>query len=287
MKKLTLCKGKETYELYINRKKIIAGKNYLKKYELLKIFRNTFNQQNSEYSENRDQIYQILVNDSKINPKKSYMIDLSTNFDLNTDLKMGSKSLTLKYMESTLSESDYNDSVNTINLLFQSLEEEINNLQNDIKITIGQLNNKNIVKLFSPFLVIGDEKACMYDLNYEEFILTLLRMVSKILENAVFEEVFLLLDIPILTSCINTYIQNLKKCYVLIFTNDYPSHICIEDFYICSKYSLDFADDEELYAIMCEEGHIAYELEEVKQMLSNYLNHVKDKYTGLIKELLE
>lgn len=287
MKKITLCKGNIEYELRIDKYKIIVGTNYSKKFELMNIFRSSFECIKSSYSESNNLMTNILINDLEIDSKKCALYDLSPSFDLGSDLKMGSKSITYKYMDTILRNQLYFDSLNTINLLFLSLEEEINHEESDIRIALCDFNYKMLMKLISTFIVIEDEKANMYDLTYEEHILLQLKMISKIVENSVCEETFIILDIPILTKKMFYVIEKLQRCSIFIFTNEYENELDINDVFICSQYPIDLADEGKIYSVFCEEYNVLYELKEIQIMLNNYVNNIRDEFTELIIKILE
>lgn len=287
MKKISLCKGNKRYDLNLNKYKIITGKYYSKKYDMMKIIREVFNGTISEFSECRKQYAKIMIDDIELNPKKNILFDLSQNFDLNLDLKMGSKSITLKYLETVLNDSVYFDSLNTISLLFKALEDEINQKQNDVRISFSEVNIKVLIKLASLVLILEDTQANMFDLSYEQMILLILKMIKRIIDNSTYEEIFIILDVPILTRSIYSFIETLVGYNILIFTNDYESALKIEDVFYCSRYLIDLSDENAIYSVFCEENNIVYELKEIKKMLNNYINKIEDEYTRPIKSILD
>ena len=115
-------------------------------------------------------------------------------------------------MEILLSQIDYNDTIQSINILLESFALEL-----DSQIITSQFitqTPKSLLKLLMPFYMINDEQANEFDLSYDDIIILQLQMI-KYISNDITKYVFCLIEIPELTHSIYEYIQSLDPmpCY--------------------------------------------------------------------------
>ena len=111
----------------------------------------------------------IFINEKEIELKNNMFIEISEMYSLNEDKKLTTKSLMLKYLEIKLQNQDYFDTISTIDILLNSLSEEIND-ESMLKIMFNGANYKQLIKMLSPYYEDELQKD-EFDLTRDELIL--------------------------------------------------------------------------------------------------------------------
>lgn len=274
MNKLTIKKGNRQFSFNINHIKYCIGLNYQSKYELKKIIFEYFhNTKITEYSENNTGKALISIDNLEINKKNSLFYYVHHQYSLQDDLKLSTKSLVSKYLEILLSQIDYNDTIQSINILLESFALEL-----DSQIITSQFitqTPKSLLKLLMPFYMINDEQANEFDLSYDDIIILQLQMI-KYISNDITKSVFCLIEIPELTHSIYKYIQSLDQCIVIVILTSITVLIELKDIYYMSNVNIDCDNDEQIYEIFVSKGICT--LKEAKEKLNNIIknNYYKD-----------
>ncbi len=271
MNKLTIKKGNRQFSFNINHIKYCIGLNYQSKYELKKIIFEYFhNTKITEYSENNTGKALISIDNLEINKKNSLFYYVHHQYSLQDDLKLSTKSLISKYLEILLSHIDYNETIQSINILLESFALEL-----DSQIITSQFitqTPKSLLKLLMPFYMINDEQANEFDLSYDDIIILQLQMI-KYISNDITKYVFCLIEIPELTHSIYEYIQSLDQCLVIVILTSSTVLIELKDIYYMSNINIDCDNDEQIYEIFVSKGICT--LKEAKEKLNNI---IKNKY---------
>ena len=121
MNKLTLSNGWEKTDLIIQKNKIILGQNILQKYKIKQILKAYFNGADSEFRKENNIELTIKLDDEQLQLKRTGYFEVNDNYSITDDCKLGTKSILLKYFETILDDSILFDSINTIDILFESL----------------------------------------------------------------------------------------------------------------------------------------------------------------------
>lgn len=271
MNKLVFKKGNIQFSFNINHIKYCVGLNYQSKYELKKIIFEYFhNTKITEYSENNTGKALISIDNLEINKKNSLFYYVHHQYSLQDDLKLSTKSLISKYLEILLSQIDYNDTIQSINILLESFALEL-----DSQIITSQFitqTPKSLLKLLMPFYMINDEQSNEFDLSYDDIIILQLQMI-KYISNDITKYVFCLIEIPELTHSIYEYIQSLDQCLVIVILTSSTVLIELKDIYYMSNINIDCDNDEQIYEIFVSKGICT--LKEAKEKLNNI---IKNKY---------
>src|SRR5690554_1368602 len=139
-------------EFGLDKVKFILSSNFEKSFNLIQCIRKYFNKvESSEYHQEKGNITMFTVDDEVLthNRNKLYMVDAM--FDIDKDIKLGSRSIASKYMEAILEKIEFNELSVTINSLIKELADEISDnvsdkLKKDILIKINEINQKNLLK---------------------------------------------------------------------------------------------------------------------------------------------
>ncbi|UTY39229.1 hypothetical protein NMU03_17060 [Allocoprobacillus halotolerans] len=231
------------------------------------IFEYFHNTKITEYSLNHIGQINISIDNKEINKKQTLFYYVNHQYSLHDDLKLSTKSLISKYLESFLSQRDYNDTILSINILLESFAIELDS--DIIKSQFVTLTPKSLLKLLIPLYFIEDEQANEYDLSYDEIIIVQLKMIEFISRD-IEMTVFCLIEIPELTQAIKECIQQLNQCIVIVILTSSQVLLEFKDIYYMSNIIIDCSDDELIYETFLSKGVCT--LKEAKQIMQDIVN---------------
>lgn len=149
MNKITIKNGNNKYDITINRVKYVFSSNQ-DEFKIKQSFRNYFSKNKSEFRKENGNSNKVLFNDKDLDVKRTLFVEINSDFSINEDCKLNSKSLILKYLELRLQDMEYFDTINTINLLFESLSEELKD-ENGLNTLFDAMDYKHLSKLINPY----------------------------------------------------------------------------------------------------------------------------------------
>ena len=151
MNQINIYNNESSFVFQINKVKYMLGFNYLLKYQFLQIIRQFYSRMNSEKREEYGIVNHVLIDNEEINSRSSMLWEIKDTYSLTEDLKLGTKSLVTMYLETKMQNTLYFDSMNTIEILFNSLEEEIND-NDDINVLFNSINAKTLLKFMKAII---------------------------------------------------------------------------------------------------------------------------------------
>lgn len=286
MKKITICEGKNKNEIIIDKMKYFIGDNYLYKDNLHKYFKLFFNNITNEYRDEFEKNISLYVDDKLINRKRSIMFEVDKDFSLIKDFKMQTNSLVAKYLEIVLNRPELVDAINTINFLLESLCDQIGEFS-IIKTNFIAMNEKKLVKLLEPYVELNGAKCDEYDLTYEEIILIQLNLLKEIVNNNIkYDYIFILLNIPYLTNKILASLNEFQNSFLLVNTFYFLNKMELKDIFLCENKSVDFANEESINEIICNNCYKPIYMCEVEEYMNEYFLSNNSYKCSFIKKLL-
>lgn len=288
MNKITICKGNNKIDIIIDKYKLIIGNNYLYHDNLFKNIKLFFSNIKNEYRQEYEKEVSIYVDDKLINRKRSILFNINKNFSLNKDFKMQTDSLVAKYLEIMINKPELVDTINTVNYLLEAFCEQINEIS-IIKTNYDVMTEKKLVKLIEPYVDIEGYKCDEYDLTYEEIIIIQLKLVNEIINNnQKYDYIFIILDIPCLSQKILDAISHLSNCFLFICinSNDLIENINLKDILLLENKVIDFADEEEVCEIICNNCYKPIYLCEVEEYMKEYFINSGSEKCSFIRKLL-
>ena len=269
MNLLTIKNGTNKWNLQMNHVKYIISDSSMN-YTLLQAIR-LFN--SKDKSENRTEnniSTKIFINEKEIELKNNMFIEISEAYSLNEDKKLTTKSLMLKYLEIKLQNQEYFDTISTIDILLNSLSEEVND-ESSLKIMFNGANYKQLIKLLSPYYEDELQKD-EFDLTRDELILFQLDLVEYISNhNSKYDNIFAFGKLDNLSDKILQKINKIENVKLIIFTNYYSDLMNVQNTSLLQDKIIDFADMEQIYYNLSQKSLQSYTLQEVEQMAINYL----------------
>ena len=269
MNLLTIKNGANKWDLQMNHVKYIISDSSTN-YTLLQAIR-LFN--SKDKSENRTEnniSTKMFINEKEIELKNNMFIEISEMYSLNEDKKLTTKSLMLKYLEIKLQNQEYFDTISTIDILLNSLSEEVND-ESLLKIMFNGANYKQLIKMLSPYYEDELQKD-EFDLTRDELILFQLDLIEYISNhNSKYDNIFIFGKLDNLSDKILQKINKIENVKLIIFTNYYSDLMNVQNTSLLQDKIIDFADMEQIYYDLSQKSLQAYTLQEVEQMAINYL----------------
>lgn len=272
MNEIIIKEGNQEYRFSIDKYKFIICNDmdnaFMYKRLCLKFIRQV---NDSEYYRETNCIERSLLIDHKeFNKKTDIFTIIQPDLNISEELKISPKSIIWKYFEQQFENPIYQDTIQTLQILFDSLEQEINSCSK-IKIKFQDITIKNLLKLSSAYIEKNHMICNEYDLNYEETIHIQLEMLKIIEKDPLLENILVFMDVPNISNEIINDLSSFNKCKFIILSTNFSSNINIENFYFIGNTKVDFANDEQIFLELCEKSTNAYNLLEVKNMLKNYI----------------
>ena len=273
MNKITIKNGNKKYDITINRVKYVFSSNQ-DEFKIKQSFRNYFSRSKSEFRKENGNSNKVLFNDKDLDVKRTLFVEINSDFSINEDCKLNSKSLILKYLELRLQDMEYFDTINTINLLFESLSEELKD-ENGLNTLFDAMDYKHLSKLINPYYFDELQKD-EYDLTFEELLLFQIKLIKYIsLNNNFYEYIIVFIDLDEVTQNLIQQINSLLNCYVICFSKNYVSEMN-DDAAIIENEVFDLSNIEEVYAYFYQKSSNILPIEEVRLYMKQY---IIDKYT--------
>lgn len=288
MKQLLISSGNINRTIIIDHIKYVLGSNAMNKYYLKQAVRQYFNKTVSGYREEIGSECYFKIDDSPVDKKNTFFYEVTENYSINDDAKLSTKSLMLKYLEILYSDLNCMDTLNTLNILVESLSDEVSE-NAFIQSEFSTYSPKLLTKLVTAHYYEDESYKDEYDLSYEDLIILQLNMIDYIVKNSKkYAYIILFIDIPLITDEIKSKIDELSKdrVYCLVFSKTVKvteiENICVEE-----DYFLDFANEEMVYYILNEKSTNLYTLEDIKNMINEYLKDLKSReHVSLINNLM-
>mgnify|MGYP006962269317 FL=1 len=285
MNLLTIKNGTNKWNLQMNHVKYIISDSSTN-YTLLQAIRLFTSKDKSENRTENNISTKIFINEKEIELKNNLFIEISEMYSLNEDKKLTTKSLMLKYLESKLQNQEYFDTISTIDILLNSLSEEVND-ESMLKIMFNEANYKQLIKMLSPYYEDELQKD-EFDLTRDELILFQLDLVEYISNhNSKYDNIFIFGKLDNLSDRILQKINKIQNVKLMIFTNYYNDLMNIQNAALLQDKIIDFADMEQIYYDLSQKSLRTYMLQEVEQMTINYLQQTYTQETHDIYQELE
>lgn len=288
MNKLHIKKGNANYLLHIENRKFLIGNNYITKYNLFRAVTEYFNGNESEYSLENKTKSNIFINDQLLIKKNLFFYHVTPNFSIDNDLRLTSKSLSNRYFELLYNDPQYHETIHTINILLESLTEEIN-LDSIMYTNFSPIITKQLIKLTNPYIAEDQLQQNEFDMSYQQNILYQLQIIKHILDtDKTISHAIILIDLPYLNTEILEAIHHIDYAYIIIQTTNYYPSIPIHEIVLCEDVMLDLEDEKSLYhKITTYEYNFKYTTQEdIKKMLERYVHKQTEEPIRLMDQLL-
>lgn len=285
MNLLTIKNGTNKWNLQMNHVKYIISDSSAN-YTLLQAIRLFTSKDKSENRTENNISTKMFINEKEIELKNNMFIEISEMYSLNEDKKLTTKSLMLKYLEIKLQNQDYFDTISTIDILLNSLSEEVND-ESMLKIMFNGANYKQLIKMLSPYYEDELQKD-EFDLTRDELFLFQLDLVEYISNhNSKYDNIFVFGKLDNLSDKIFQKINKIENVKLMIFTNYYNDLMNVQNIALLQDKIIDLADMEQIYYDLSQKSLQTYTLQEVEQMTIDYLQQIHTHKTHDIYQELD
>ncbi len=281
MDKYTIINKNNKIDIIIDKVKIFYGKNYVLKKQIISnleqlLIKNSI----SEYAKNNYRELELYINDNKANINQFELYKINSDFDIDTDLKLGTKSLCQKYLEQKLENIEYNDLYNTIKELLKTFDMEYLSSNVDMELNsstisfqIGDLELKQFIKLIKPKLMNEEFEKNYFDLTYEELIEYQLNMIVALAKNI--DKTHIIVIDTHITKKIYDLIMNIQENNIkfIILQNVVNNSIDLKNYALINTNIIDLADEEKINTFIFEELPFHVEPNEINKLFIDYLTN--------------
>lgn len=282
MNLITIKNGTNKWNLQMNHVKYIISDSSMN-YTMLQAIRLFASKDKSENRTENNISTKIFINEKEIELKNNMFIEISEMYSLNEDKKLTTKSLMFKYLEIKLQNQEYFDTISTIDILLNSLSEEVND-ESMLKIMFNGTNYKQLIKMLSPYYEDELQKD-EFDLTRDELFLFQLDLVEYISNhNSKYDNIFVFGKLDNLSDKILHKMNKIENIKLIIFTNYYNDLMNVQNAALLQDKIIDFADMEQIYYDLSQKSLQTYTLQEVEQMSINYLQQT---YTHNIHDIYQ
>ena len=265
MDKFTIINENNNIDIIVDKIKIFYGKNYsLKKQIITNLEQALTKNSSSEYAKNTYKEIDLNINDQKINTSQFEIYKITSDFDIDSDLKLGTKSLCQKYLEKKLEYLEYNDLYNTIKELLKTFDIEYLSNNTNMQLSLSNLSFQT-----------GDLEKNYFDLTYEELIEYQLNIIYEIAKDNDKTHIIIIdthLTKNLFNKILNISEENIK---FIILQNLYNDNIKLADYILINNKILDLADEENINTFIFEELPFHLEPNEINEMFTEYLKNSK------------
>lgn len=256
MKKISIKNLNDKIDIIVNNVKYVCGNDYEAKDKIKKVFINTFNRvSSSEYGENNNKT-DLLIDDEPISLNDYMFFCIDTNFDLNQDIKLGTKSISLEYINSLFDDIEYSDEYQTINtLLMDFIENNIEETDDLIRPNIEcVLTKKLLIKLIEFRFLYDEFEINNLDLTLEQKIMIQLKMINQISLKTT-KKILILVDCPIISKTIKHMLEKLNVMSIVLFEKIAREYV--PDLLILDDIRIDTSDENAIFEL-CNSNKNAY-----------------------------
>lgn len=277
----------------IEKIKIFHGKNYLKKYEIYRLIEQFINNKtNSEYYESKPNPLMILLNDELLKPNDCEIFNVCSDFNLDADIKLGSNSLLLKYINLKINDIENSEIFDSLIKVTEKVNEK--HIKNQ-KIKIGEceicfnledFTYKTLLKLLNLEILINGYSGNMYDLSYMNIIILQLTIIKELIKN--YEKKYFIIIDEFIDDTIMNYIENMFKntnVFIIIISNA-SFFKEIKNILEFNNQIIDFGNEKSLHDDIILNLPFHIDINELSFLIKEYLRGIKNKSTIELEYLL-
>ncbi|MBR3891406.1 MAG: hypothetical protein IKJ30_04990 [Bacilli bacterium] len=244
-----------SYNIAIDKYKIIYGNNFDSKFNVYKCIKYYFNKLSpSDYGKENNNKALVKFNDRYLDIKDTLFFEMGYEYDYSGDAKLTTKSLILKYLEYALEGIEYEDTFNTVKELLYALinfeledRVSINHENVNLSVENEDFNYKSLIKLLVPILTKDNLEINSLDIGYEESIILQIKLINKISIMSK-KNIIVIANIPEMTNKVIDEINLLgEDVNMIIFSNSYNDNIPIESLILTDFGWLDLGSEEQVF----------------------------------------
>lgn len=256
MNHIEIIANQQHYSLIIDKVKYLIGSNFSAKYDIINTIDRIFNgSAKSEYSEENGNEIALLYNGNRFMLKSWKFFIVHPWINLDDDLKLGTKSILLRYLECMLSEIEFEDSFVMLNQAIELLNQnylaqqaEIRYHDHVIASAMKQFSSKTILKSLLSTINIDELSAETFDLSYQDKTILYIRMIKGIAKRSVCSNHLLAINIPVINASIARELSDFPDNLIaLVISDSLKTRVNARDIALFGKGYIDLGNEESVY----------------------------------------
>lgn len=270
---LNIVTHKGDFKLFINRIKAVYVSDYNVRRSLITALDGFFTREkDSEFATETNLTNKIYSDGKVLNINDYEYFKVTDHFDLKNELKLGAKTILLKYIEKKTEKIEYMESFQTMKYIIEEIAltiqdailEDITSLTLDINF---DFEKKQLLKLILVDIIKEEYLANYMDISYEELIELQLELLLAITKESSKPSI-IAIDVPFFNDkwmdFFNMFSQNV---YIILLCDKIPNKISSKDvFLFVDNLKIDLYDDNALYDLCMNENR-NYTLDEYRTFL--------------------
>lgn len=280
-------------DLRIDKYKVLLGHKRKSKELFLKQLFSSFQKRNSsDYQEEVQKFEYIKLNEREVNLKENTLYLIHPWIDLDDELKLGSKSIFLKHIETLLMDIEFDDQYMMLKQVIGLFEEETLNQKHQInfdsislRYRMNELNTKLFSKLIEVIMYKEDEQAISLDLSYDETVVFIIKTINEIARQHFHLEFWIVIVKSEIDSSLLRIIEGAERnVHIIIDSEVLMTQINIDNIVYFGNTVTDFSDPQQCYELMIRLHQEYTSLEGFKENIQQNIEQNLNNH-GILKQL--
>lgn len=279
-------------DLRVDKYKVLLGHKRKNKELFLKQLFSSFQKRNSsDYQEEVQKFEYIKLNEREVNLKENTLYLIHPWIDLDDELKLGSKSIFLKHIETLLTDIEFDDQYIMLKQVIGLFEEEALNQKHRIsfdsislRYRMNELNTKLFSKLLEAIMYKEDEQAISLDLSYDETVMFIIKIINEIAKQHFQLEFWIIVvKSEIDSSLIRLIEETERNVHIILDSEVLNTNVNIDKIVYFGNTVTDFSDPQQCYELMTRLNQEYTPLEDFKGIIQQNIEHNLNNH-GLLKQ---
>ena len=282
MNSLEISVESKSLKMFIDKQKILIGSNYRKKYFMTRALCSYIRKESlSEFTIESNMETSVRFDGQRMDAKRWNVYVINSWLDFDDELKMGSKSIIMKFLESVLSEIEYDDNFqclrSTINVLSDETIKSISDIFEEellLNFSIDEFSFKSLIKLMTVSMLKEGHLAKDYNLEYDDKIFFYLTMIGSIAKKNPGSNYMVIIDSQDYSNRIKRSIERLPdNCKSIIISTNIMSPVNYNDILIVGRKDLDLGNENDLFEKICLDSAGEIDIDQTRNDLESLFAH--------------
>ena len=263
MNNLEIKSESRIFKMNLEKQKILIGSNYRKKYAMTRALYSYIRKESlSEFTQENNSEITVNFDGSRLDSRRWSIFMINPWLDFDDELKMGSKSIVLKFLEAALSDIELDDNFQCLRTTISMLSNESIRSISDIfdedlllSFSIDDFSCKSLMKLIVANLLKEGYSAKDYNLEFDEKVSLYITMIELIAKKNQGSNIMIVIDTHDYTRLIKNSIEKLPdNCRAIIASANILCPVNYNDVLVVGKKDLDLGNENDIFDKICLES---------------------------------
>ena len=269
-------------KMNLEKQKILIGSNYQKKYEITRALCSFIRKESlSEFTQENNLEITVNFDGSRLDARRWGIFLINPWLDFDEELKMGSKSIVIKFLEACLSDIESDDNFQCLRTTISMISNETLRSISDIfdeelllSFSIDDFSYKSLLKLIASNLLKEGYSARDYNLNFDEKISLYITMIELIARKNQGSNYMIVIDSHDYTRKLKKSIEKLpENCKSIIISASILCPVNYNDVLVVGKKDLDLGNENDLFINICLDSADVVDMDQTKNELESLFAH--------------